>query len=569
MNTINKAQKTISIFNNLCLAHDIEGLKQLAASPEYEKHIRLEALHNAHTMVVNDHWKNSSNDNYENRTPYYDLPIIIYLDSITREHYKKIDAALESNNMTLLKDLFPEFVQIQTKKSKNDIYYFEQFLNKSLVKACQNGSTEMVEYLTTNGDLAIHAQIEHNNKECFIEACNAGHIDIIRFLISSSKLEKPIQVYQNYLSHQGSAESKEYLSYYTKNLTLEYNQLFQIKAKMNNTDNQVFIKDIIEYLEKPVFKEFETLYQKFVDDLFLLSCRLGKSELVDFFLKDKSITFHATEKFKEGFIEACNNNQAHLIAVFEKYPEFIKDKTYFNNIGTEAAIKSGNLDVVKTLSSNTLTSKDFFYFSNNSFNAACKYGDINTIKYFINTPEILKNLFNDYPYEKQIDSVMKGKYKEEQKIEILDIIFNDKKLKPPADHNLYQFQKDTAKNFDYASLFLLALDNQQHDIVEYFLNNNNLSKKFSLPKNADGIILQVLNNKNQTLLDNLVCNYSWKRSEKIAEQIAINRQSTNTQVVEFAKYADNLFSMAQLNSKLYTLTENKVLETNNIKKKKI
>lgn len=114
---------------------------------------------------------------------------------------------------------------------------------------------------------------------------------------------------------------------------------------------------------------------------------------------------------------------------------------------------------------------------------------------------------------------MKGKYKEEQKIEILDIIFNDKKLKPPADHNLYQFQKDNAKNFDYASLFLLALDNQHHDMVDYFLNNNNLSKKFSLPKNADTIILQTLNNKNQTLLD--------------------------------------------------TLTENKVLETNNMRKKKI
>lgn len=560
---------TILQFNRLCLEHDIEALKVFTITPEYDKYIRLAELNNIHRMVTDDHWKKPYNTKEGSRIPSYELPIIIYIESITSEYYKKIDEALEDNNMPFLKDKFPELVDRQTERSKNDIYHFEQFLNKSLVKASKNGYVEMVQYLTTSPDLEIHAQVDHNKNECLIEACNAGHIDIIRFLISSSKLEKPIQVYQNYLSRQGCAESKEYLSYYTQNLTFEYNQLSQFKTKFKNTDSNSFINEIVEYLDKPVFKEFETLYQKFVDDLFLAACRSGKADLVDFFLKDKKLTFHATGKFREGFKEACNNNQAHLIAVFEKYPEFIKDKTYFTNIGVEAAIQSGSLEVVKTLASNAFMSKDFFYFSNTNFNTACKHGDIDTIKYFINTPEILKHIFNDYPYEKQIDSVMKGNYKEERKIEILDIIFNDKKLTPTNEHHLYDFQKDKAKNFDYVSLFIEAIDNQYNDMVEYFLNDKNLSKNIGLPKNAEAITLKVLNNKNHNLLNSFVCNYGWQKTDNIAEQIAINKDSTNIAVQEFAKYADNLFSMAQLNSKLYALTENKDLENNNMGKKKI
>ena len=72
-------------------------------------------------------------------------------------------------------------------------------LNDQFIDACENGHLEIVKYLLTSAELTEHANIHAKNHEGFICACRYGSLEVIKYLIIDMNIEKTTQI-EKYLN---------------------------------------------------------------------------------------------------------------------------------------------------------------------------------------------------------------------------------------------------------------------------------------------------------------------------------------------------------------------------------
>ena len=73
----------------------------------------------------------------------------------------------------------------------------KEALNQSLVEACSYGHLDIVKYLLTSPDLKDHANIHEGDDESLINACLNGHLEIVKYLLSSPELTEYADIHAN------------------------------------------------------------------------------------------------------------------------------------------------------------------------------------------------------------------------------------------------------------------------------------------------------------------------------------------------------------------------------------
>ena len=63
-------------------------------------------------------------------------------------------------------------------------------LNKVFINSCQKGHLEIVKYLLTSPDLKEHANIHAQDDSGFRLACFDGHLEVVKYLILDMSIEK-------------------------------------------------------------------------------------------------------------------------------------------------------------------------------------------------------------------------------------------------------------------------------------------------------------------------------------------------------------------------------------------
>jgi ankyrin repeat protein len=70
-------------------------------------------------------------------------------------------------------------------------------LHNALETACINGFLDDVRYLLTSTELNKHIDIHvHNNNPIYL-ACQSGNLEIVKYLLTSSELKKHADIYSN------------------------------------------------------------------------------------------------------------------------------------------------------------------------------------------------------------------------------------------------------------------------------------------------------------------------------------------------------------------------------------
>ena len=72
-------------------------------------------------------------------------------------------------------------------------------LNEVFISSCQKGHLEIVKYLLTSPDLKEHANIHADNDEGFIWACAYGQLEVVKYLIQDMSIEKTKHI-EDYLN---------------------------------------------------------------------------------------------------------------------------------------------------------------------------------------------------------------------------------------------------------------------------------------------------------------------------------------------------------------------------------
>jgi hypothetical protein len=76
-----------------------------------------------------------------------------------------------------------KFLKMAQKESQN-----EEALSLMCIRACLDGHLDKVRYLLTSPNLKEHARVSHNKYQGFLEACERGHFEIVRYLIQAPEL---------------------------------------------------------------------------------------------------------------------------------------------------------------------------------------------------------------------------------------------------------------------------------------------------------------------------------------------------------------------------------------------
>ena len=68
-------------------------------------------------------------------------------------------------------------------------------LNEALINACNKGHLDVVKYLLTSDELKEHADIHAYNGSGFKRACEFGHLDVVKYLLTSDELKEHTDIH--------------------------------------------------------------------------------------------------------------------------------------------------------------------------------------------------------------------------------------------------------------------------------------------------------------------------------------------------------------------------------------
>ena len=73
--------------------------------------------------------------------------------------------------------------------------YNKQQLNDGFIWACQNGHLEIVKFLLTSPELKEHADVHAKDDLGFRVACRSGRLEVVKYLLTSPKLTKHADIH--------------------------------------------------------------------------------------------------------------------------------------------------------------------------------------------------------------------------------------------------------------------------------------------------------------------------------------------------------------------------------------
>ena len=81
--------------------------------------------------------------------------------------------------------------------NKKQIYkkYNKEQLNDEFIDACSQGHLEVVKYLLTSAELKKHADIHAKDDLGFRSACAQGHLDVVKYLLASPELTEHADIH--------------------------------------------------------------------------------------------------------------------------------------------------------------------------------------------------------------------------------------------------------------------------------------------------------------------------------------------------------------------------------------
>ena len=77
----------------------------------------------------------------------------------------------------------------------------QEELNDQFIDACENGHLEIVKYLLTSPELTEHANIHAENDSGFSWACDQGHLEVVKYLIIDMNIDKTTYI-EKYLNEK-------------------------------------------------------------------------------------------------------------------------------------------------------------------------------------------------------------------------------------------------------------------------------------------------------------------------------------------------------------------------------
>ena len=134
-------------------------------------------------------------------------------------------------------------------------------LNNELLQACQEGHSDIVQYLLTSPELKEHADIHHksnSDSNALLYACARGYLDIVKYLLTSPELKEHANIHDqdNYgknslirACQEGHSDIVQYLL-----TSPELKEHADIHHKSNSGSNALMIAchyghlDIAQYL---------------------------------------------------------------------------------------------------------------------------------------------------------------------------------------------------------------------------------------------------------------------------------------------------------------------------------
>jgi len=76
-----------------------------------------------------------------------------------------------------------------------DKIYFNHNISEGFLYACsENKNLDLVKYLLTNPDFSKHIDINVDNSQAFVVACNKGNLELVKYLTSSHELKKHVDI---------------------------------------------------------------------------------------------------------------------------------------------------------------------------------------------------------------------------------------------------------------------------------------------------------------------------------------------------------------------------------------
>lgn len=167
--------------------------------------------------------------------------------------------------------------------------------NKGFQRVCQNGHLDIVRYLLTSPDIKKHADIHANGDKGFELACKEGRLNIIHYLLTSPELTEHIDIHAN--GDHG----------------------FVMACKFGHLD-------IVRYLlTSPELTEHANIHAE--DGMALvLACDNGHLEVVRYLLTSQDLTDHAniraSDKYPDlPFIATYINKHIDIIYYLTSSPE--------------------------------------------------------------------------------------------------------------------------------------------------------------------------------------------------------------------------------------------------------
>ena len=113
----------------------------------------------------------------------------------------------------------------------------QEQLNEVFINSCQKGHLEIVKYLLTSPDLKEHADIHADNDYGFIWACAYGQLEIVKFLILDMSIEKTKYI-KHYLKENQDNNVKEAIELFK---IREFNQKLNANLEHKEKKNKLKI----------------------------------------------------------------------------------------------------------------------------------------------------------------------------------------------------------------------------------------------------------------------------------------------------------------------------------------
>ena len=213
------------------------------------------------------------------------------------------------------------FFQLLEQKDLN--YHFAQY--------CAAGDLYYVDYLLTSPDLKIHADINHitqDESNCLIKACEAKSLEVVKFLTSSAKLSKQIDI-------PGCLEEALNTCCRTSSLDIIKYLLESKKVDIHANNDAAFLTacfkgslDVVKYLVSEAnppanLEAVDTHMKKHNANGFFVACYHRRLPVVNYFLYD--LSYPVTENILKKIDKLITNQtyKTELLGIIEKRDFFM------------------------------------------------------------------------------------------------------------------------------------------------------------------------------------------------------------------------------------------------------